>query len=110
MTAFINTRDGNVYHGTQLFRSLGRANAFCRMVSANRCFQNASVSESHRTDNAWYVQYHPSNPARYADLYYAQYRQRELKGKTEGRCYEFDLHSDTHNRSLFYLCKSTSGE
>lgn len=108
MSAFINTKDGNCYFRTKLFRSEARADAFCKMVSANSRFTNASVIQSNRTEDGWFVQYQPANPARYADLYYSQYRQRELKGKGEGRCYEWDLQQ--RDGRVWYLCLSTSGE
>jgi predicted nucleic acid-binding Zn finger protein len=108
MHAFINTRDGNCYVRTKLFRSFRRAASFCKCLTANRRFARASVIQSNQTENGWFVQYQPSNPARYADLYYAQYRQRELKGKGEGRCYEWDLQQ--RDGRVWYLCASTTGE
>ena len=109
MKCFISTRDGECYYRTKLLRSQRRAAAFCRMIAANpRRFQKADVVPSNQADG-WFVQYQPSSAARRADLYYQQYRQRELKAKTEGPCYTFDL-CTTHPANPFYRCLSVSGE
>lgn len=107
MRAFISTKDGNCYYRTRLL-TLARAHSFCACLQANRRFKCVSVVESTHTAEMYFVQYQPSNQSRYADLYFEQYRQRELKGQTEGRCYDFHLHEVGGN--LFYLCASTSGE
>ena len=108
MKCFISTKTGEVYYRTVLFRSQARAEAFCRCLTANARFQAASVAQSNQ-GSGWFVQYQPSSASRRADLYYQQYRQRELKAKTESPCYTFDL-CTTHPANPFYRCLSVSGE
>jgi len=107
-STFLSTRDGHCYYRTTMFRSLPRARAFARCLQANPRFRAVSVKEA-TSGTGWHVIYQPSSQARYAELYYQQYRQRELKGaQTEGRCYRFEL--VTRGTDAYYLCQSVSKE
>src|SRR5689334_8387640 len=91
MRTLIYPNDGAVYYRTRLLAP-PKAHAFCACLRANRRFRAVSVVDS-RSEGKAYVQYQPSSQARSADMYAAEYLKREAKGKTEGRCYEFHLHT-----------------